>query len=89
MKFNDLSSLAKKYRSEMFEKFLLTKHGHPGSVFSMMEIVVTLYHGGFVRFDEKNKKFLDKVLVSKGHATSALYPILRDFGIISKEDWKK
>jgi len=88
MKFNDLSSLAKKYRSEMFEKFLLTKHGHPGSVFSMMEIVVTLYHGGFVRFDEKNKKFLDKVLVSKGHATSALYPILRDFGIISKEDWK-
>ena len=53
MKFNDLSSLAKKYRSEMFEKFLLTKHGHPGSVFSMMEIVVTLYHGGFVRFDEK------------------------------------
>ena len=48
----------------------------------MMEIVVGLYHGGFVRFDEKNKSFLDKVLISKGHATAALYPILRDFGVL-------
>ena len=33
------------------------------------------------------KSFKDKVLISKGHATSALYPILRDYGIISKKDW--
>ncbi len=72
----------------MFEKFLITKHGHPGSVFSMMEIAVTLFYGGFVRFDDKKKSFKDKVLISKGHATSALYPILRDYGIISKKDWE-
>ena len=48
----------------MFEKFLITKHGHPGSVFSMMEIAVTLFYGGFVRFDDK-KSFKDKVLISK------------------------
>ena len=87
MKLNDLKEIAKKYRSEIFEKFLQTKQGHPGSIFSIIEIVVALYYGGFVRFNKKEKKFIDKVLVSKGHATSALYPILRDFEIISKEQW--
>ena len=53
----------------------------------MIEIVVSLYHGGFVRFDEKKNFFLDKVLISKGHATAALYPILKDFGVISEKDW--
>ncbi len=87
MKINDLNQLSKKYRKEIFEKFLLTKQGHPGSIFSMMEIAVTLYHGGYVRFDNKSVSFIDKVLVSKGHATSTLYPILRDFGVIKKSEW--
>ena len=87
MNTNDLNNLAKKYRKELFEKFLLIKQGHPGSIFSMMEMVVALYHSEFVRFDKKNKKFIDKVLISKGHATAALYPILRDFDVIKKKDW--
>ena len=86
-KINDLENLAKKYRRDLFEKLLIIKQGHPGSIFSMMEIVIGLYHGGFVRFDEKNKLFLDKVLISKGHATAALYPILRDFGVLPLKEW--
>ena len=86
-KINDLKNLSKKYRRDLFEKLLIIKQGHPGSIFSMMEIVVGLYHGGFVRFDEKNKLFLDKVLISKGHATAALYPILRDFGVLPEKEW--
>ena len=86
-KINDLENLAKKYRRDLFEKMLVIKQGHPGSIFSMMEIVVGLYHGGFVRFDSKNKKFLDKVLISKGHATAALYPMLRDFGVLPLKEW--
>ena len=81
-KINDLENLSKKYRRELFEKLLMIKQGHPGSIFSMMDIVVALYHGGFVRFDKKKNQFLDKVLISKGHATAALYPILRDFGVL-------
>ena len=53
----------------------------------MMETVVTLYHCGFVKFDEKRKKFSDRVLISKGHATAALYPILRDFGLVQEKEW--
>ena len=87
-KINDLETLAKKYRKDLFEKFLLIKQGHPGSIFSMMEIVVSLYHGGFVRFDKDKNFFLDKVLISKGHATATLYPILRDFGVLPLKEWE-
>ncbi len=84
---NNLETLAKKYKSELFEKFLEVGQGHPGSVFSMLDIVVALYHGGILTFDKDNKKFYEKVLISKGHATVALYPILVNFGVIPKSEW--
>ena len=84
---SSLRTKAKRYRGELFEKFLLTGQGHPGSTFSMLEIVVTLYHAGHVRFSANERMFLDKVLISKGHATVALYPILADFGVLPKSDW--
>ena len=86
---NNLENLSKKYRRDIFEKLLVIKQGHPGSIFSMIDIVVAMYYGGFVRFDSKKKIFLDKVLISKGHATAALYPILRDFGVLPLEEWEK
>ena len=57
-KINDLENLAKKYRRDILEKIIILKQGHLGSIFSMMDIVVALYHCGFVRFNEKNKTFL-------------------------------
>ena len=84
-KINDLENLGKKYRYELLEKALLIKQGHIGSIFSMMDIVVAMYHGGFVHYNASNKSFDDKVLISKGHATSALYPILIDFNYIQKK----
>lgn len=88
MNVNNLKRLAKKYRLEMFEKFLKTKQGHPGSIFSMMEIAVVLYFEHFIRFDKKSSCFKDKFLISKGHATSILYPILRDFNVIASKEWE-
>ena len=76
----DLQRQANLYRKELFEKFVEVGQGHPGSTFSMTEIATTLYRGGYVGKE-------DKVLVSKGHATVTLYPILRDMNILPKEDW--
>jgi len=87
-KINDLKALAQKYRKEIFEKMVLINQGHPGSIFSMMDLVVSLYYQDFLRFDKKENKFIDKLVISKGHATAAIYPILRDFGVISNNDWK-
>ena len=83
----ELEALAKQYRRGLFEKFLAVRQGHPGSTFSMIEIVVALYHGGFVRFDSEQKTFRDRVLISKGHATVALYPILARFGVLPQSEW--
>lgn len=83
----DLPHFAKRYRSELFEKFVKVAQGHPGSTFSIVDIVTTLYHGGFVRFDQDKNQFTDKVIISKGHATVALYPILVKFGVIDQKDW--
>lgn len=83
----NLSELAKQYRKQLFEKFVEVGQGHPGSTFSIVEIVTTLYHAGFVRFDKTGGRFLDKVLISKGHATVALYPVLTQFGVIQRSDW--
>ena len=79
---NDIESLVKYYRRELFEKFLEIGQGHPGSTFSMLDIVTTLYHGGYVRLGS------DKVLISKGHATVALYPILTKLGVIPSGEWE-
>ncbi len=86
-KSNSLEYLCNNYRKILFEKFLEVGQGHPGSVFSMIEIVVTLFHNSHIRFNESKKTFDDKVIISKGHATVAIYPILKEFGVIHSSEW--
>jgi transketolase len=81
-KKKNLVNISKKYRQELFEKFLQVGQGHPGSVFSIIEILVCLFYENFIRFDKKKSKFHDKIIISKGHATVALYPILKNFGVL-------
>jgi transketolase len=55
--------------------------GHYGPCFSCMEILVSLYYGFLrVRPDEPGWADRDRFVMSKGHACSALYPILADLG---------
>jgi transketolase len=82
-----LPALARHYRRELFEKFVLTGQGHPGSALSMVDIAVTLYHGGFVRQDAPHGRLRDRVIVSKGHAAVVQYPILAGLGVLPREAW--
>ena len=85
----ELADLAREYRRALFEKFLLIGQGHPGSAFSMVDIAVALYHGGFVRFDSDTRQFTDRVIVSKGHAAVVQYPILAKFGVLPAVEWEQ
>ena len=78
---------AKKFRFDLLEKFILTQQGHPGSVFSMVDLACALYYGEQLNFSKDKKVINDKIIVSKGHAAATLYPILADFGIIEKKEW--
>ncbi len=83
----DLPALAREYRRALFEKFLVTQQGHPGGALSMVDIAVTLYHGGFVRRSAGGPGLRDRVIVSKGHGAVALYPILVGLGILDAAEW--
>ncbi|MFB9449528.1 transketolase [Dactylosporangium vinaceum] len=55
--------------------------GHYGPSFSCMEILVSLYYGFLrVRPGEPQWPGRDRFVLGKGHACSALYPILADLG---------
>ena len=61
--------------------------GHPGGDFSAIDIVATLYFG-VLRFDpaQPNWPERDRFVMSKGHATGALYTVLAAAGYFP-EDW--
>jgi transketolase len=55
--------------------------GHYGSSYSAVEILVALYYRLLdVRSDDPEWPVRDRFVLSKGHACSALYPILTDLG---------
>lgn len=55
--------------------------GHYGPSFSCMDILVSLYYGYLrVRAGEPRWPQRDRFILGKGHACSALYPILADLG---------
>jgi transketolase len=57
------------------------KVGHYGSTLSAVEILVSLYYGLLeVDADEPHRLDRDRLVLSKGHACTALYPILADLG---------
>ena len=85
LNLNKLKKKANYYRRVIFDKFCLLKEGHPGSIFSIIEVLVYLFEKKLIRV--KSKKLFDKIIISKGHATSALYPILVDKGIVKKKEW--
>ncbi len=80
-----LTAKAAWLRRELFEMMARAGQGHPGSVFSMVDILVALFYGVPIRFkpDDPDR---DRLVISKGHATMSVYPILADLGFFSKEE---
>ncbi len=55
------------------------------SSLSPVEIFVALYYGGVLRFDPKDPRAetRDRCIISKGHGSICMYPILADLGYFS------
>lgn len=56
--------------------------GHIGGAFSIVEVLLALYHAHSMRHDPSNPawEFRDRFILSKGHAGVALYATLADLG---------
>lgn len=61
------------------------------SSLSPIEIFVALYYGGFLRQDPRNPRWegRDRCIISKGHGSLCVYPILADLGFFSIDELEK
>lgn len=61
------------------------------SSLSSVEIFVSLYYGGVLRFDAKNPLEItrDRIIISKGHGSICVYPILADLEFFQMDELLK
>lgn len=85
----NLPHLAAQVRIDALKMIYAAQSGHPGSSFSTVEILTTLFFGGFLKFDPKNPHWdgRDYFIMSKGHGCPALYAVLGELGYFSKDEF--
>ena len=84
----DISTLkeeAKKNRKKILEMVYKANAGHPGGSLSVVDILTAIY-ANEVDFTAKKRS---RVVLSKGHATPALYAVLNQLGFIDKSEFDK
>lgn len=81
----DIKALAKTIRLKTLEMTSRGGGSHIGSIFSMTDIIATLY-GRVMRLDPKNPQWdsRDRFILSKGHAGAAIYVALAERGFFDK-----
>lgn len=89
MEIEDLKQKAKEIRKDIIEEVYNAKSGHPGGSLSIADILAVLYFNE-LRIDEKNPRWedRDRLILSKGHCSPALYAALAERGFFNKEDLK-
>lgn len=86
---NELQTYANKIRQGVMEAVYNAKSGHPGGSLSIAEILAVLYFNQ-MNIDENNPKAKgrDRLVLSKGHTSPALYSTLALRGFFDREDLK-
>lgn len=74
----DIESKCKEIRKLIFTQAYAAGGAHMGAAFSVTEILGVLYFGDVLKYDAKNPAWeqRDKLILSKGHASVALYASL-------------
>jgi len=76
----NLEKIAKEIRKNILLQIFSASSGHPGGALSCTDILTSIYF--------KTMQDGDKVILSKGHASAALYGTLAEKGLIDKEELK-
>ena len=86
---NELEKIAKKIRRGIIEQVYIAQSGHPGGSLSIADILTVLYFKE-MNIDEKEPKLenRDRLILSKGHCSPALYSVLANRGFFEAEKIK-
>ena len=92
LKINNISELKKianEVRIGIIEEVYSAQSGHPGGSLSIADILTVLYFNE-MNIDEKkpNMPNRDRLVLSKGHASPALYSVLANRGFFEKDKLK-
>ncbi len=86
---NELSNIAKEIRKDIIEEVYQAKSGHPGGALSIADILAVLYFNQMnINPDDPKSNLRDRLVLSKGHASAALYAVLAERGYFPKKDLK-
>lgn len=86
MEIEELEKISKEIRKDIVTMVYNAKSGHPGGALSCTDILVCLYFDQMNLNLDENGKRIDKFVLSKGHASAALYAVLAHKGYIPHED---
>lgn len=84
----DLASLCRRIRYNIITSTTEAGSGHPTSCLSAVELMATLFFGGFFRQDihQPHSPLNDKIVFSKGHAAPLLYALYETAEAIDQTD---
>jgi transketolase len=85
---NNIKQLSKKIRLTILETIYRAKTGHIGGSFSCIDILIVLFFKKIIFFNpiKLKMKNRDRFILSKGHATAALYSIFAHLKLIRFEE---
>ncbi len=88
----DIKHLCKEMRKDILTMIHSAQSGHPGGSLSCVEILATLYSKCLKHCSDWDKSCdfekRDRFVLSKGHASAALYAVLAEFGYFDKQELK-
>lgn len=88
MELEKLKKVCQLVRHDILTSTTAAGSGHPTSSLSGVELMTTLFFGGFLRYDLENPGYIfnDRIIFSKGHAAPLLYSLYQAAGVISHEE---
>ena len=85
----ELEKIAKKIRRGIIEQVYIAKSGHPGGSLSIADVLTALYFNQMnINEKEPNAPLRDRLVLSKGHCSPALYATLSQRGFFDEQDLK-
>ena len=83
----ELEEMARQCRIDIVKMTHAARAGHPGGSLSAIDCMVALY-GTSLRFDTSNPNWddRDRFVMSKGHASPAMYALLHQMGVLEESD---